>query len=65
MSAEKAVWLEGFYPPMMDTFTDWHQQWSMGPHADADWVWFKGDYYTEAEARVVLESKPDGIKGDD
>jgi hypothetical protein len=62
MKKGEAVWLEGFYPPEMRDFYSWQQEWSMGPHADGDWVWFKGDYYTEDDARRVLETKPDGTK---
>jgi hypothetical protein len=59
----REVWLEGFYPPVMEDFARWQGEWSMGPHAEPDWVWFKGDYYTEAQAREVLREKPDGVAG--
>lgn len=60
----REVWLEGFYPPEMDDFSRWQHEWSMGPHAENDWVWFRGDYYTETRARLVLADKPDGTKGE-
>ena len=63
--ADQGPWLEGYYPPTMDDFASWQQEWSMGPHADLGWVWFKGDYYTEAEARAVLATKPWGVKEDE
>lgn len=58
-------WLEGYYPPEMDSFLGWCALWSMGPHADDNWVWFNGDYYTEEQARKVLAEKPDGTKADE
>lgn len=51
------AWLEGYYPPDIDKaggWDRWRGEWSMGPHADADWIWFPGDYYTEASARKRL-----------
>lgn len=63
-AAAAGVWLEGYYPPVLDDFTSWQHQWSMGPHADEGWVWFKGDYYTEADARRVIATKPFGVNTD-
>jgi hypothetical protein len=61
----KDVWLEGYYPPRMDDWISWQGAWSMGPHAEPDWVWFRGDYYTEAEARGVLERATDEDRAGD
>lgn len=52
-TAHKPVWLSGYYPPKMRDWSEWQNEWSMGPHAEADWVWFDGDF-DEAEARKRL-----------
>lgn len=66
MNKPKAQWLDGYYPPVMDEgFEEWQKLWSMGPHADQDWVWFKGGYYTEEQAREILRTKPLGTKADE
>lgn len=52
--------LAGFYPPDMDKaggFDAWAKQWSTGPHAEDDWVWFDDGDFTEAEAREILSSR--------
>lgn len=55
----KQVWLSGFYPPTMDDWNTWQNTWSMGPHAEPDWIWFD-DYYNEAEARARLAAEREG-----
>lgn len=51
----EGVWLEGYYSPVMENFEDWQTEWSMGPHAEPDWVWFNGDQYTEEQARAHIK----------
>ena len=61
-STERAVWVEGFYPATMDDWSRWQNEWSMGPHAEPDWVWVQGDYYTEAQVRALLPRlRADGV----
>lgn len=56
----KPVWLEGYYPPDMDDFAMWSAQWTMGPHAEPDWVWFKGDHYTESGRKTCAAEEAMG-----
>lgn len=64
-SKQTSPWLEGFYPPEMEVFDEWQEDWSIGPHSEPNWVWFNGNNYTEAEAREILKSKPWGTRADE
>jgi hypothetical protein len=56
MTPEREEWLSGFYPSKMENWEEWKKEWSMGPNAKKDWVWFSG-YFTEQSARKVLEKR--------
>jgi len=60
--SEQEEWLDGYYAPVMNNWREWQERWSMGPCAGNDWVWFKGDYYTEEQARNILKQKPWGTR---
>lgn len=51
----KEVYLCGYYPPVIDDFEDWCNQFSMGVFSEDDWIWFEG-YFTAEEARNIIKN---------
>lgn len=48
-------YLHGFYAPIVtESLDDWEKLWSMGPHAEEDWIWFDADLYSDAEIKKRL-----------
>lgn len=66
------LWCDGYYPNNLKDFPEtdegfrqWENQFSMGPHADPDWIWIKGDYYTREAVQAALDKAEFGTKADD
>lgn len=62
MSSDKVdrrVWIEGYYPPDMDAeggWEVWQHTWTMGPTAQPNWIWIRGDWMLEEQAREALSA---------
>lgn len=64
----KIYWMSGYYPPALEegqTIQSYSQDWSMGPSAGEDWVWFNDGDYTEQEIKDVIKNKPYGTKSEE
>lgn len=64
-------WVDGYYPNNLrefgqgiEEFRRWEGQFSMGPSAEDDWVWIKGDYYTREQVQKHLDEKTFGTKAE-
>lgn len=65
----KKVWLDGYYDPkLINNWKEFQDCWSMGAHAEPDWVWFGGDYFSHEQVKKLLQDKKyveDHLCGDD